>query len=495
MKKLYIVLLAFLSTSLLVKAQTANQYFFKAKTGVALEDVTGATTLLGAKSDLIVSDVITFFPFSFAGNSYSQFSVSEDGVVTLGNAKYAPYPYENYVYQSIGIATEGADAVFPILLPWGEDLYTADNGSVSYKILGAAPSRKLIIDFKVSSAEDNNVNNYNKNFQVWLTEGTNAVEFVYGTGMADWYNFGNIGVASANNQYLSVDVHANTAGSSEVFSNDGFFPKSGTAYTFSPVEITETTPVEKPTPVEPQPTPVVEAKPITANVAIYPEYAVAGQLKNTIYLGYGLQSVTLKTQNVAGGNATNGYSYAWSPATGLDDATKAAPIASPLTTTVYTVVITDNNGNQFTQSVTVNVVDPRNGSKFYVCKQGKTTICISKEAVESQLNTGATLGACASTYEMENTEATAAVVLDHMANNNKLVVYPNPSRGLITVQLPDAQAATVIVYDYNGRAIAQKTVTANTSRVQFDLTGNAPGMYMIKAMSMGSVRVSKIMIK
>jgi hypothetical protein len=47
-----------------------------------------------------------------------------------------------------------------------------------------------------------------------------------------------------------------------------------------------------------------------------PEYPVAGQQKHTIYLGYGTQYVTLSAA-VSGGNAANGYTYSWSPATGL----------------------------------------------------------------------------------------------------------------------------------------------------------------------------------
>ncbi len=54
-------------------------------------------------------------------------------------------------------------------------------------------------------------------------------------------------------------------------------------------------------------------------------------------------------------NASGGIAYAWSPATGLDNANVSNPVASPASTTPYTVTVTDNNNCSNTASVTVNV--------------------------------------------------------------------------------------------------------------------------------------------
>lgn len=54
-------------------------------------------------------------------------------------------------------------------------------------------------------------------------------------------------------------------------------------------------------------------------------------------------------------NGSGGVAYAWSPATGLDAASVAAPVASPAFTTVYTLTVTDGNGCQDTDAVTVTV--------------------------------------------------------------------------------------------------------------------------------------------
>ncbi len=50
-----------------------------------------------------------------------------------------------------------------------------------------------------------------------------------------------------------------------------------------------------------------------------------------------------------------GYTYSWSPATGLSSTTIANPMASPTTYTNYTVTVSDNNGGSASASVVVSV--------------------------------------------------------------------------------------------------------------------------------------------
>lgn len=54
-------------------------------------------------------------------------------------------------------------------------------------------------------------------------------------------------------------------------------------------------------------------------------------------------------------NATGGASYLWVPSTGLSSDSSASPVASPNSTTSYTVLFTDANGCQNTDNVTVTV--------------------------------------------------------------------------------------------------------------------------------------------
>ena len=59
------------------------------------------------------------------------------------------------------------------------------------------------------------------------------------------------------------------------------------------------------------------------------------------------------TATASGGEP--GYTYLWSPATGLSDATISNPTAKPAVTTSYTVLVTDINGCTATASLTITV--------------------------------------------------------------------------------------------------------------------------------------------
>lgn len=54
-------------------------------------------------------------------------------------------------------------------------------------------------------------------------------------------------------------------------------------------------------------------------------------------------------------NATGGLTYAWTPATGLDNPNSASPLATPTATTTYTVTVTDANGCNASDSVVVSL--------------------------------------------------------------------------------------------------------------------------------------------
>jgi PKD repeat protein len=56
---------------------------------------------------------------------------------------------------------------------------------------------------------------------------------------------------------------------------------------------------------------------------------------------------------VTGGEA--GYAYSWSPVTGLNNPNVSNPVAKPAVTTTYTVTVTDANGCQATDAITITV--------------------------------------------------------------------------------------------------------------------------------------------
>lgn len=75
---------------------------------------------------------------------------------------------------------------------------------------------------------------------------------------------------------------------------------------------------------------------------------------NELQASGGLDQVICKGENV-GLNAMGGTTYLWSPSNGLNNVTIANPVASPESTTLYSVLITDANGCTMTDEVLVTV--------------------------------------------------------------------------------------------------------------------------------------------
>ncbi len=75
-------------------------------------------------------------------------------------------------------------------------------------------------------------------------------------------------------------------------------------------------------------------------------------------------------------NASGGIIYSWNPPVGLSDPAIANPFASPLSTTVYVVTITDSIGCTETDSMTltVNIVIANAGLDVQICGAGSITL-------------------------------------------------------------------------------------------------------------------------
>jgi len=65
--------------------------------------------------------------------------------------------------------------------------------------------------------------------------------------------------------------------------------------------------------------------------------------------------VSIGGSPTASGGADSGYTYSWSPSTGLSSATAANPTAAPAATTTYTVTVSDGVSTAATDSVIVTV--------------------------------------------------------------------------------------------------------------------------------------------
>lgn len=62
--------------------------------------------------------------------------------------------------------------------------------------------------------------------------------------------------------------------------------------------------------------------------------------------------------------------------------------------------------------------------------------------------------------------------------NNSLFIYPNPTKKLLNIVVPDAQALKIDVYSIDGKLIEQKSITKNTT---VDVSKYQSGLYFINA--------------
>ncbi len=188
-----ITLLSFFIFSFHMNGNTQNisNYVFTSNTTGSLEDLSsGSTSLLTGVNDDVSSAVAPIgFNFIFMGVPYSHFSANSNGQMQLHTSSGATAIGTN-VTTAAGLA---------ILAP-----FTGDNevgNGISYKLIGTAPNRTLIVEWKQFYVNFVNINNAG-NMQVWISETTGVVNYVYG----EIYN------SSSSSQTRSISIAAsNTA--------------------------------------------------------------------------------------------------------------------------------------------------------------------------------------------------------------------------------------------------------------------------------------------
>jgi len=79
------------------------------------------------------------------------------------------------------------------------------------------------------------------------------------------------------------------------------------------------------------------------------------------------------------------------------------------------------------------------------------------------------------------------------ANEKILVVYPNPARGLLHVELPGKGYEELLLVDFTGRVVMEKMVREEI--VEMDVSHIGEGMYMIMARGEAGVKKAKVWIQ
>ncbi|SFQ41334.1 T9SS-dependent M36 family metallopeptidase [Hymenobacter arizonensis] len=222
---------------------------------------------------------------------------------------------------------------------------------------------------------------------------------------------------------------------------------------------------------------------------------------NTIYLGYGPQSVQLLASKLA---SDPEFTYTWSPAAGLSATNVANPVFTPTAAGTYTFTVTAVNANVCTRtaSITIKVMDVRCGKnrKVAVCFKGKE-MCVDAADATALLNRErgeATIGACGTQARgtAEGTVASAPLPFDAA-----LTAAPNPANAKTTLAFTLAESGAyrlevvntlgaVVSVVAQGNGEAGETLSHEFSR------GNlAAGLYMARLVSGGKSHFTRIVLQ
>ncbi|MGC4040240.1 MAG: fibronectin type III domain-containing protein [Flavobacterium sp.] len=206
-----LLLLGLMCYSNLLLAQSTANYAFTTNTTASLvldlnsntvDMTTGTTQIHGASVDDTASPAISIgFDFFFYGSRYTDFSVSDNGLIGLGTTAIAGNTY----------VCSGGSTTTPRLSGFCADLRVGTSGKIHYKIIGDYPNRCLVIEFSNMSINYLATPGNDGTYQVRLYESTGVVEYVYGA-MAK--NAGS-GTSAQNNTTIgfSVGSAANTTAS------------------------------------------------------------------------------------------------------------------------------------------------------------------------------------------------------------------------------------------------------------------------------------------
>jgi hypothetical protein len=210
----------------------------------------------------------------------------------------------------------------------------------------------------------------------------------------------------------------------------------------------------------------------TLNV-ITPNPTVTGQQRNTVFLGYGPQTVALSVRTYGG---VPPYSYNW----GIYGSNATANV-SPKFTTAFPCEIKDSWGCTRQISITVNVVDVRcgtNNDKVLVCNKTVTntyqTLCLDPSSVAGYLSQGAVLGSC---DNILRPVANTSTILTQSAT-----LFPNPANNFLDVKWELVNNSTEVILNVvDIKGIIQMSVrSSNVSQKKLDISHLRNGVYLLQ---------------
>jgi hypothetical protein len=208
-----------------------------AQTSGTYTTISGGTTLGTTSNDEDVFGPYNIgFTFTYNGTAYTQFSVATNGFIGLGGTAVTT--------SSTPLSTGSSNNVISAL---GVDLQGQTGSVLQYLVTGTSPNRTLVIQWSTYRKKSATGDNFN--FQVRLSETSNAIACVYGAFTVNATNsLSQVGLRGAS----SADYNNRSVGASQTWATSiagttnadncrlrsTVYPASGQTYTWTGCTIT-----------------------------------------------------------------------------------------------------------------------------------------------------------------------------------------------------------------------------------------------------------------
>ena len=144
-------------------------------------------------------------------------------------------------------------------------------------------------------------------------------------------------------------------------------------------------------------------------------------------------------------------------------------------------------------------VDAGSITNLYICYNESLSTCEVQSVCDYLANPNGTIEihdnttACNSQEEVETACENASV--DELSQYNRLSIYPNPSSTHITIELPTTpQKNTILtIYNLNGQQLITQPISEPQTLV--DINGLPSGVYFVKVVDDGKVRMGKVVVE
>ncbi|TAH42567.1 MAG: T9SS type A sorting domain-containing protein [Bacteroidetes bacterium] len=205
------------------------------------------------------------------------------------------------------------------------------------------------------------------------------------------------------------------------------------------------------------------------------------------------------SQSASGG--TSPYLYSWSPGSGLNSATVSNPLANPIASTNYSLLVTDNNGCTSTDNTTINVLPAAEvsislmndtlfasgGGPFQWYENGAILNGDTLPFVVPSLNQSYYVSTTYSNGCIIQSSAFFYSTISVSENDDELhiEIFPNPVRDHLTISIPAELLGSYFeIFNLSGQKVFEEILGSTTLRS--NLNHLTHGFYIVRIKESGA---------